>query len=82
MLPCSAFVIALAAPAVMLAVQPSLDRLLAEDTLLASPGDLPLVGPRTSTVYRGIESHSKFNLHSYLAVHENRFWAMWSSSAP
>lgn len=80
MLPCSAFAIALAAPAVMLAVQPSLERLLAEDTLLASPGDLPLVGRSTSTVYRGIESHSKFNLHSYLAVHENRLWAMWSSS--
>jgi len=40
--------------------------------------DAPQV--RHSTVHRGVDGVSGFNLHSYLAHHDGRFWAMWSSS--
>jgi hypothetical protein len=36
---------------------------------------------RHSPVFRGITGKSAFNLHSYLAHHDGRFWAIWSSAA-
>jgi len=36
---------------------------------------------RHSHVFRGVEGKSGFNLHSYLAHHDGRFWAIWSSAA-
>lgn len=66
--------------ALLTAGQPSPERLLAEDAALATPVDLALISGKTSTVFRGVEQQSGFNLHSYLAVHRGRLWAMWSSS--
>jgi len=57
------------------------ERLLSIDNLLASPGTLKSAPGRKSTVFRGKEKESGFNLHSYIAHHDGRFWAIWSSSA-
>ncbi|MBK9168895.1 MAG: exo-alpha-sialidase [Bryobacterales bacterium] len=57
-----------------------LDQLLKSPDLLADPMALPLVDGRTSTVFRGEENISGFNLHSYIAHHDGKYWAIWSSS--
>ena len=54
-------------------------RLLLDPALLADPRALPLVKGRTSMVYRAVEGQYQFNLHSYIAHHGGRFWAVWSS---
>ncbi len=54
-------------------------RLLADPVLLASPMDLPEVPGRTATIYRAEQGGWQFNLHSFVAHHEGRFWAVWSS---
>ncbi|MBI4903125.1 MAG: exo-alpha-sialidase [Acidobacteria bacterium] len=67
-------------PAALTAQQPPPpERLLATGALLASPMQLKPAPGRTSTVYRAAEGQWQFNLHSYMAFHEGRFWAMWSS---
>jgi predicted neuraminidase len=59
---------------------PSLEQLLRAPDLLADPLALLLVKGRTSTVFRGQQNSAGFNLHSYLAHHDGKFWAIWSSS--
>lgn len=54
-------------------------RLLADDRLLAEPMNLPEVPARTAMIYRAEEGQWQFNLHSYIAHHEGKFWAIWSS---
>lgn len=59
---------------------PSAERLLEDAGALADPMSLTEAEGQTSTVFRGVENESGFNLHSYLAYHDGLFWAMWSSS--
>lgn len=54
-------------------------KLLADDSLLAKPDDLPVVPASTATVFRAEEGQWQFNLHSYIAYHRGKFWAIWSS---
>lgn len=54
-------------------------RLLADPALLAQPEKLALASARTSPVFIAKEGEWQFNLHSYLAYHDGKFWAMWSS---
>lgn len=54
-------------------------RLLAEDALLAAPEALPVAPSQTATVFRAQEGQWQFNLHSFIAHHEGKFWAIWSS---
>jgi hypothetical protein len=53
--------------------------LLADPAKLASPMDLKLVPSRTSMVYKARQGEWQFNLHSYLAHFDGKFWAIWSS---
>jgi hypothetical protein len=53
--------------------------LLATTGALDRPADLPLASGRTTTLYRAEQGGYQFNLHSYLAHHDGRFWAIWSS---
>ena len=53
--------------------------LLADPQLLASPDDLPLAKGDTATVYRAEAGAWQFNLHSFIAHHDGKFWAAWSS---
>ena len=53
--------------------------LLAEDAFLENPTGLTLVPSKTSTVYQAKPGQWQFNLHSYLAWHDGRFWAIWSA---
>lgn len=54
-------------------------KLLATDGLLDHPDSLPVLPAETSTVFRAEEGEWQFNLHSYIARHEGKFWAIWSS---
>ena len=54
-------------------------RLLEDESAFAAPRSLPLADGRTSAVYRAVAGGYQFNLHSYLARFEDRFWAIWSS---
>ncbi|MSU49537.1 MAG: hypothetical protein EXS37_10695 [Opitutus sp.] len=54
-------------------------RLLADPGLLASPMDLPEAKGTTAMVYRAEEGGWQFNLHSFIAHHDGKFWAVWSS---
>jgi len=54
--------------------------LLSRTGMLDDVNALPEAPARHSTVFRGVEKVSGFNLHSYIAHHDGRFWAMWSSS--
>ena len=54
-------------------------KLLEDETLLTDPASLPEAEGHTSTVYRAEEGGYQYNLHSYLARFEGRFWAIWSS---
>lgn len=56
------------------------ERLLADDSLLEAPQRLPLVPARTSTIHRARIGHSQFNLHSYIAYFDGKYWVIWSSS--
>ena len=76
LIPALLLILALTAPA----AQPDPSRLLADDSLLADPANLPLAPARHSTIFRGLPAQSGFNLHSYLAHHNGLFWAIWSSS--
>jgi hypothetical protein len=53
--------------------------LLADPAKLASPMDLKLLPSKTSSVYRARQGDWQFNLHSYIAHHDGKFWAIWSS---
>ncbi len=54
-------------------------RLLTEDSLLADPDSLPVASGRTATVFRAEAGEWQFNLHSFIAHHDGKFWAIWSS---
>jgi hypothetical protein len=54
-------------------------KLLSEPTLLASPMQLPEAKGTTAMVYRATAGEWQFNLHSFLAHHAGKFWAVWSS---
>ncbi len=54
-------------------------RLLADESLLADPDALPVAPTRTATVFRAEEGQWQFNLHSFIAHHDGKFWAIWSS---
>lgn len=54
-------------------------RLLKDDEKLADPMKLAEVPARTATIYRAEEGQWQFNLHSYIAYHGGKFWAIWSS---
>ncbi len=55
-------------------------RLLDDPARLAQPGTLPAANGETATVFRGEPGTSGFNLHSYIAHHNGRFWVIWSSA--
>ena len=55
------------------------EQLLADNASLASPMDLEPVPTTTSTVFGAKEGEWQFNLHSYIAHHGGKFWAIWSS---
>ena len=54
-------------------------KLLADTALLAAPMDLPEAEGRTATIYRAAQGEWQFNLHSFIAHHDGKFWAIWSS---
>lgn len=54
-------------------------KLLAEDGVLDNPATLPALPAETSTVFRAEEGQWQFNLHSFIARHDGKFWAIWSS---
>jgi predicted neuraminidase len=55
---------------------------LAEDSMASKDAfSFGAARGRHSSVFRGVEGKSGFNLHSYLAYHDGRFWAIWSSAA-
>lgn len=54
-------------------------QLLATTGALDRPAELPLAAGRTASVYRAEQGGYQFNLHPYLAYHEGRYWAIWSS---
>jgi len=54
-------------------------RLLADPQLLASPMDLPEAKGTTAMVYRAEPGGWQFNLHSFIAHHDGKFRAVWSS---
>lgn len=62
------------------AAEPDPRKLLANDSLLAAPLELKQAPGRHSTVFRGEKGKSGFNLHSYVAHFDGRFWAAWSSA--
>lgn len=43
-------------------------------------GALPRVEAELITIYRAVEGKTGFNMHPYIAFHDGRFWAMWSSN--
>ena len=53
--------------------------LLADPAKLAAPMELKVIPSRSSSVYRAAAGEWQFNLHSYIAYHEGKFWAIWSS---
>jgi pimeloyl-ACP methyl ester carboxylesterase/predicted neuraminidase len=57
------------------------EQLLSSNGLLSALAALKQAAGRKSTVFQGKEKESGFNLHSYIAHHDGRFWAVWSSSA-
>ncbi|MEO7652488.1 MAG: exo-alpha-sialidase, partial [Bryobacteraceae bacterium] len=55
-------------------------RLLADPSSLENAAGIPEARGETSVIFRGEEGKSGFNLHSYIAHHDGRFWVIWSSS--
>ena len=56
------------------------ERLLANPASLATPANLSLVKAHYTTAFVGKVGESGFNLHSYLAYFDGRFWLCWSSA--
>lgn len=54
-------------------------KLLAEDGLLDNPETLPVLPTETSVIFKAEEGEWQFNLHSFIARHDGKFWAIWSS---
>jgi hypothetical protein len=62
------------------AAPPPPERLLADAASLENPAALAEVKGRHVVVFRGQAGESGFNLHSYLAFFDGRFWLCWSSA--
>lgn len=56
------------------------ERLLEDPSALAAPAELSVAAGLHGVVFRGAPG-AGFNLHSYLAHFDGRFWAAWSSAA-
>ena len=54
-------------------------KLLEDPALLALPMELPEAKGRTATIYHAEQGGWQFNLHSFIARHDGKFWAIWSS---
>lgn len=54
-------------------------RLLEDAELLSDTDKLELVPSRTVTVFNAVAGEWQFNLHSFIARHDGKFWAIWSS---
>ncbi len=54
-------------------------RLLLDPELLSSPMELSQAKGKHALVYRAEQSGWQFNLHSFIAHHDGKFWAVWSS---
>jgi hypothetical protein len=61
------------------ASSPDPAKLLDDPRSLASPGELALVPSETSAVHRAKPGEWQFNLHSYIAHYQGKFWAIWSA---
>jgi hypothetical protein len=59
---------------------PKPERLLADDSLLASPQKLKVLAAKTSLIHSTRSGQSQSNMHSFLTYFDGRFWAAWSSS--
>lgn len=66
--------------AALTAAEPPAERLLAAPASLSAPAGLPAIPGRTVVAFRGVPGESGFNLHSYLAYFDGRFWLCWSSA--
>ena len=53
--------------------------LLDDGRAFASPAELPLAPSVTSSVEHAEAGRWQFNLHSYIAWYQGKFWAMWSA---
>ncbi len=62
-----------------IAQERSPEHLLADSAKLSAPMELKLIPSKTSSVYRAAAGEWQFNLHSYIAFHDGKFWAIWSS---
>ncbi len=56
------------------------EKLAADPAALAALDQLPAAEVKSSVVFRAEAGTAQFNLHSYVAYHQGRFWAVWSSS--
>ena len=65
---------------VLQGAEPLLQRLLADDVSLASPAELSEAKGVRTVIFRGKQHESGFNLHSYIAYFDGRYWVAWSSS--
>ncbi len=54
-------------------------RLLKDDALLSAPDSLATVPSQTASVFHAEEGQWQFNLHSFIAHYQGKFWAIWSS---
>ena len=62
------------------AAEPDPKRLAAEMIAGKDRFAFPAAAGKYSSVFRGIQGKSGFDLYSYLIHHEERFWAIWSSA--
>ena len=70
----------LAVSGAIAAAVPPAERLLADPAALADPASLLPAKGRHVVAFRARANESGFNLHSYLAFFDGRFWLCWSSS--
>ncbi len=54
-------------------------KLLKQNGLLNEPDELELAPSRTATIFNAVAGEWQFNLHSFIARHDGKFWAIWSS---
>jgi len=72
-------ILPLAAAGLASAADRSPEVLLADPAKLAAPVDLKVIPSKTSSVYHAAAGEWQFNLHSYIAHYDGKFWAIWSS---
>lgn len=52
---------------------------IVSNRVLDQPKALTEIGEKTSTIFEAKKDKLQFNLHSYIAFFDGRFWAVWSS---